>query len=152
MSTPAPPSSAARGPASGWLGVVERVGNALPDPVFLFAGLVAALVLLSAGVAALGVSVAHPSTGQAIAAVSLLSAENLEKLLVEMPVTFSHFHPLGYVLTVMLGAGVAERTGLFSAAMRLAVQGAPRSLLTPAVAFAAMMGNLAADAAYVVNI
>ncbi len=146
------PESPAPPPPTGWLATIERVGNALPDPVFLFVYLVGALVVVSVGAAWVGLSVAHPSTGAIIAATSLLSADNLQKLVVDMPTTFSHFHPLGYVLTVMLGAGVAERTGLFSAAMRLAVQGAPRGLLTPAVAFAAMMGNLAADAAYVVLI
>jgi aminobenzoyl-glutamate transport protein len=69
-----------------------------------------------------------------------------------MPEIFTGFHPLGYVLVVMLGAGVAERAGLFGTAMRAAVRDAPRFLLTPAVALAAMMGNLAADAAYVVLI
>src|SRR5690606_35997629 len=43
-----------------------------------------------------------------------------------------------------------ERSGLFASAMREGVRGAPKFLLTPAVAFVAMMGNLAADAAYVV--
>src|SRR5690606_15118094 len=65
---------------------------------------------------------------------------------------FTHFHPLGYVLVVMLGAGVAERSGLFASAMRAGVKDAPKFLLTPAVAFVGMMGNLAADAAYVVLI
>src|SRR5690606_14456675 len=87
-----------------------------------------------------------------IAAESLLSADNIRRLWVEMPATFTHFHPLGYVLVVMLGAGVAERSGLFGTAMSAAVRGAPTFLLTPLVAFVAMMGNLAADAAYVVLI
>ena len=52
----------------------------------------------------------------------------------------------------MLGAGVAERAGLFGTAMRAAVGNAPKYILTPLVAFIAMMGNLAADAAYVVLI
>jgi aminobenzoyl-glutamate transport protein len=52
----------------------------------------------------------------------------------------------------MLGAGVAERSGLFGVAMRAAVRRAPRALLTPLVALVAMVGNLAADAAYVVLI
>lgn len=69
-----------------------------------------------------------------------------------MPATFTHFHPLGYVLVVMLGAGVAERTGLFGTAMRAGVANAPKYLLTPIVALVAMLGNLAADAAYVVLI
>ena len=69
-----------------------------------------------------------------------------------MPKTFTRFHPLGYVLVVMLGAGVAEKSGLFGAAMRAGVANAPKYLLTPIVAEVAMMGNLAADAAYVVVI
>jgi len=81
---------------------------------------------------------------------SLLSADNIQRLWVEMPKTFTHFHPLGYVLVVMLGAGVAERAGLFATAMRAAVRRAPVHLLTPVVAFVAMVANHAADAAYVV--
>jgi aminobenzoyl-glutamate transport protein len=83
---------------------------------------------------------------------SLLSAQNVARLWVEMPKTFTHFHPLGYVLVVMLGAGVAERSGLFATAMRAAVRGAPKLLLTPVTALVAMISNHAADAAYVVLI
>jgi aminobenzoyl-glutamate transport protein len=137
-------------PKKGALAWVERVGNALPDPVFLFFGLITVLIVVSVGAGQLGWATTHPATGEAVAAKSLLSAENLEKLLVEMPTTFAHFHPLGYVLVVMLGAGVAERAGLFGSAMRAIVAPAPAALLTPVVAAAAMMGNLAADAAYVV--
>src|SRR5690606_13055502 len=125
---------------------------------FIFLWLMLALVVISAVVAGLGVEVLHPVQRDAagdpvvVAASSLLAPENIRRLLVDMPTTFTHFHPLGYVLVVMLGAGVAERAGLFGAAMRAAVKDAPRFLLTPLVAFVAMMGNLAADAAYVVLI
>jgi aminobenzoyl-glutamate transport protein len=87
-----------------------------------------------------------------IQAASLLSSDNIRRLLVDMPATFAGFYPLGFVLLVMLGAGVAERTGLFATAMSAAVKLAPAAWLTPVVAFVAMMGNLAADAAYVVLI
>jgi aminobenzoyl-glutamate transport protein len=140
----------------GFLGLVERAGNKLPDPVFIFFWLIGILVAFSVAASLMGYSAQHPTqldeAGSAviISAVSLLSAENIQRLWVEMPQTFTHFHPLGYVLVVMLGAGVAERSGLFAGAMREGVRGAPKFLLTPAVAFVAMMGNLAADAAYVV--
>lgn len=140
----------------GILGWIERTGNALPDPVFIFLWLILILAVISAIAAAAGVQVLHPVTKDdagaplVVQASSIFDAENIRRLLVEMPTTFTHFHPLGYVLVVMLGAGVAERTGLFGAAMRAAVKGAPKFLLTPMIAFVAMMGNLAADAAYVV--
>lgn len=142
----------------GFLGWVERTGNKLPDPVFIFFYLIIALVLFSVVAAWLQFSAEHPTQTNAdgspvvIAAESLLSAENVQRLWVEMPQTFTHFHPLGYVLVVMLGAGVAERAGLFASGMRAAVRGAPTSLLTPVVALVAMLGNHAADAGYVVLI
>ncbi len=144
---------------NGFLGWVERTGNRLPDPVFIFFYLIFALVAVSILAAVAGLSVPHPTQKDAatgapvmIEAVSLLSAANIQRLWVEMPATFTHFHPLGYVLVVMLGAGIAERSGLFGASMRAAVRNAPKFLLTPMVALVAMIGNLAADAAYVVLI
>jgi len=53
---------------------------------------------------------------------------------------------------VMLGAGVAERSGLFASGIRSAMRGAPQRLLTPTVALVAMLSNHAADAGYVVMI
>ena len=144
---------------SGVLGWIERTGNRLPDPVFIFVWLIGALIVISILASLLGWSALHPAeldeeTGLpvVISATSLLSPENIQRLWVEMPETFTHFHPLGYVLVVMLGAGVAERAGLFGTAMRAGVRRAPQALLTPVVALVAMMGNLAADAAYVVLI
>ena len=153
----------------GFLGWVERTGNKLPDPVFIFFYLIIALMIISVAVALLGgnatlseqVLSGMPDSQKTrfsigdngvIPAISLLSSENIARLWTEMPKTFTHFHPLGYVLVVMLGAGVAERSGLFASAMRSALRSAPTSLLTPVVALVAMIGNHAADAAYVVLI
>ncbi|MEO0345861.1 MAG: AbgT family transporter [Pseudomonadota bacterium] len=145
-------------PQTGILGWIERTGNKLPDPVFIFFWLIAVLVAISVIADLIGLSALHPTrvddSGAAviITAESLLSANNIQRLWVDMPQTFTHFHPLGYVLVVMLGAGIAERSGLFATAMRGAVRNAPKFLLTPMVALVAMVGNLAADAAYVVLI
>ena len=142
----------------GVLGLIERAGNKLPDPAFIFFYLIIVMAVVSTIAAFAQISVLHPTRLDAngapdvVNAVSALSPDSLRHLLVEMPDIFTGFHPLGYVLVVMLGAGVAERAGLFGTAMRAAVSDAPRILLTPAVALAAMMGNLAADAAYVVLI
>ena len=144
--------------AGGFLGWIERGGNRLPDPVVIFLYCILGVVVLSVIAAAMGSSALHPTQVDAagnalvVRAESLLSADNIRRLLVEMPTTFTSFHPLGYVLVVMLGAGVAERSGLLGTAMSAAVSNVPRLLLTPAVALVGMLGNLAADAAYVVLI
>lgn len=156
-------ASAAEAPKSagmtGILGWIERSGNKLPDPVFLFFWLIFGLIVISQIAYMMGVAVTHPTqldpdTGAAavVSAASLISPENIQKLWTEMPTTFTHFHPLGYVLVVMLGAGVAERSGLFGTAMRAGVRDAPKGLLTPIIVLVGMLGNLAADAAYVVLI
>ena len=142
----------------GFLGLVERVGNGLPDPVFIFLYLTLAMIAISVVCSLSGVSALHPTridengTPVVLSAQSLLSAENIQRLWVEMPKTFTHFHPLGYVLVVMLGAGVAERAGLFASGIRASVRNAPKFLLTPIVALVAMLSNHAADAGYVVMI
>ena len=144
---------------TGFLGWVERTGNRLPDPVFLFLWFILALVAISMVASWLGWSAPHPveidpdtGTYRIIAVESLLSSDNVRRLLTQMPETFTHFPPLGYVLTVMLGAGVAERSGLFATAMRASMARVPRFWLTPAVALVSMLGNHAADAAFVVMI
>ena len=143
---------------NGILSWIERSGNKLPDPVFIFLWCIAAVVILSVIANFFNISALHPTLlGEGgnrvvINAESLLSASNIQRLLVDMPATFTSFHPLGYVLVVMLGAGVAERSGLFATAMSACMSKAPRFLLTPSVALIGMLGNLAADAAYVVLI
>ena len=142
----------------GFLGWVERTGNRLPDPVFIFLYLIGFLIIVSVICSLLGVSANHPTKVDAsgnpviIKGASLLSAENIRRLWVDMPKTFTHFHPIGYVLVVMLGAGVAERSGLFASAIKAALRNAPKFLLTPVVALVAMLSNHAADAGYVVMI
>jgi len=142
----------------GFLGWVERTGNKLPDPVFIFLYLILFLIVVSVVCNLLGVSAVHPTkvdesgNPAIIKSLSLLSADNIQKLWVDMPKTFTHFHPIGYVLVVMLGAGVAERSGLFASAIKAALRNAPKYLLTPVVALVAMLSNHAADAGYVVMI
>ena len=147
----------------GFLGFVERLGNKLPDPAMIFVWLILVLVLLSVLGAALGWSASLPYRGSeaphwgelkdsvlTFRATSLLTEENVTRLFVEMPKTFTGFAPLGLILTVILGASVAERSGLFSAAIRGALRGTGKAALTPIIALIGMLSHNASDAAYVV--
>ncbi len=134
------------------LNAVERAGNKLPDPVTIFLILIAIVMGASVVASLAGLSAVHPMTGETVSAQNLFSATNIQRLLTEMPRTFTSFHPLGMVLVVMIGAGIAERAGLFGAGLRSLVKGIPGILLTPTLVFAGIMSNLAVDAGYVVLI
>ena len=131
---------------------IERLGNALPDPVFIFLLLILVLVLVSAWTAGTGWGAVNPMTGETLRVESLLSEANLARLLVEMPATLTNFPPLGLVLVVMLGAAVAEASGLFSALLGNSVRKLPRRLLTPSMFLIGVMSHHASDAAYIVLI
>lgn len=139
-----------RAVGGGLLGRIERVGNRLPDPATLFAGLGLLTLLASSAVARAGLTVAHPATGAAVGATDLLSGEGLRLVLTGVVTNFTGFAPLGTVLVVMLGIGIAERTGLLAAALAASVRGVPRRLVTPAVVLAGINSSVAVDAGYVV--
>ena len=136
----------------GWLARIERVGNRLPDPVFIFVALIALLVLCSVIAAGAGWGAIHPLSGEALVTQSLLSSANVARLLVEMPQTLTGFPPLGLVLVVMLGAAVAERAGLFSALLGRSIARLSGRLLTPSVFVIGLLSHHASDAAYIVLI
>ncbi|GLS00356.1 membrane protein [Brevundimonas denitrificans] len=131
---------------------IERIGNKLPDPVFLFLWLIGGLVVLSLVGAGLGWSAVNPVTGDTLEAASLLSPANLERLIIGMPSTLTDFPPLGIVVTIIYGASVAERSGLFTTAIRAALLNAPKVILTPVIVITGMVSHHASDAAYVVVI
>ena len=134
------------------LNSIERIGNKLPDPVFLFLWLIGGLIVLSMVGAGLGWAAVNPVTGETLAAESLLSPGNLERLIIGMPSTLTNFPPLGIVVVIIYGAAVAERSGLFVTAIRAALLNAPKLILTPAIVITGMVSHHASDAAYVVVI
>lgn len=139
-------------PKVDWLDRIERFGNRLPDPVAIFLFLMALVVAASAVAAWAGWSAVNPATGEVLTSTSLLSEASVRKLLVEMPATYTGFKPLGLVLVVMLGAAVAERSGLFAAMMERSMARVSGRLLTPSIFIVGLLSHHASDAAYVVII
>ncbi len=129
---------------------IERVGNKLPHPFYLFL-LIAGLVAVASAIATLlGAATIDPATGETIPIRSILSGEGVVYALTTAIQNFVTFPPLGLIVTVMLGIGVAERLGLLKAAMRGAVLAAPGWAVTFVVVLVSLMGNLASDSAMVI--
>ncbi|TVR43154.1 MAG: AbgT family transporter [Bacteroidia bacterium] len=136
---------------------VEIIGNKLPQPVTLFAILIVVVLLLSWIFS--GVSVVRPGTGgdtgveaEFIVVENLLTKEGIQRIFTSMVNVFATFPPLGLVLVVMLGIGVAEHTGMIAVALRVFVSKVPKYLITFSIVVAGMVSSVAADAGYVVLI
>lgn len=139
---------------------VEWLGNLLPHPAVLFVWMSVILLVLSAVLSSLGVSVVDPrpegakgrSEDGIIYVTNLLSGDGLARIVENTVSNFTHFVPLGTVLVALLGVGIAERSGMISAALRGLVMNAPRKVVTLVVVFAGIMSNTAAELGYVVLI
>lgn len=139
---------------------VEWLGNLLPHPVILFVWMSVFLLVLSAVLSYLGISVIDPrpegasgrSADGMIEVVNLLNGEGLARIVENLVTNFTGFVPLGTVLVALLGVGIAERSGMISAALRGLVLNAPKKMVTFTIVFAGIMSNTAAELGYVVLI
>ena len=144
-------SQTTHGPLVRALTVVERAGQRLPDPLTLFFGMSLLVVIASALASGAEADVVQRSGDTVSMTVkSLLTFEGIRWMLTSAVDNFVEFAPLGPVLTVMIGIGVAERTGFISMGLKVLVTRVPPAMLTATVVFAGVMSSMAADAGYVV--
>jgi len=143
-------SSRAKDQNKGFLAWVERVGNKIPHPFILFLWLIIIIAVLSFILNKLGVSAVNPTSGDVVEVKNLLSGEGINHALTTMVKNFTGFAPLGLILTMTLGIGMAEEIGFMSSLMRKTMLGAPTRIVTFAIALIGICGNIASDAAIVI--
>ena len=126
---------------SGFLGWIEKIGNKLPDPFWLFV-ILAGVVAVSSWLAnKAGLSAVDPASGEEIHIESLLTGENISRMVTDAVENFISFPPLGVILATMLGVAVAEQTGLLAAMVRAMVDRVSPKMLTFMVALAGVTGS-----------
>ena len=142
--------------SKGFLGAVERIGNALPHPAMIFVILTIILLVVAEIVARTGQSVEfiNASTGETelVSAVSLLNPEGIRYMFNNAVKNFVNFAPLGVILVAMLGVGVSENSGMLGNLFKKMLLGVNPKFLTATVVFVGIISNIAADAGYVVVI
>lgn len=131
---------------------VEKTGNALPHPATLFA-LLAILILIFSKIAYLvDFQAIHPVTNELVTTNDLLTKEGLHRILLEMVDNYTSFAPLGIVMVALLGLGIAESSGLISAAIRLIVLKSPKRMISFIIVLTGILSNIASDLGYVLII
>lgn len=140
-------SARLRGKGIGGASAIEKVGNKLPDPFWLFWILAGVVIVLSAVLAAAGVSTVHPGTHETTKVQSLLSRAGLTTMVEGAVDNFATFPPLATILIVGFGIAVAQASGLFTTLLRRMVARVPGKYLTFALSMTAMVAHVAGDAA-----
>lgn len=141
-----------------FLRAVERVGNKMVQPMTLFGILCIIVVLLSAIGSALGWSATgemYNNTSKAvemttIEVYNLLSADGITYMLNNYVNNVITYSPLGVMLVMFLGIGMADGSGLIAIALRKVVKHAPRRILIPILMLVGVCGNLASSSATLV--
>ncbi len=140
------------GPIMRLLVGVEKAGNKLPHPFWLFLSLALIVMIISSLCAAAGLSAVNPATNETVNAVNLFSMDSLRDIVSNVVTNYMEFPALGLVLIVLFGVAVAERAGLLPAIMRGALQNASPRWVTAVVALVGTASSIASDAAYMVVI
>lgn len=129
---------------------IEKIGNAMPDPVSLFIILAVVVVILSAVLGSIGYGAVHPGTGKTIQVVNLLTKDGFRDMYSKAVANYSNFAPLGMVMVCIIGAAVAEKSGFLVTMMKQVMGDAKSWMVTFAILFVAINANLAGDAGYIV--
>jgi aminobenzoyl-glutamate transport protein len=82
--------------------------------------------------------------------VNLLQKEMLQSIMGNFVQTFAYFTPGGFVIIMILGVGLAEQTGLFTALIRQLINKTPAYFITFVLAIVSICANIASDAGIVI--
>ncbi len=135
-----------------FLSFVERVGNRLPHPFFLFVSLSLIVILVTAIMSGLEMSAINPKTGAEVAIKSLLSTAGIQFIFTSMVDNFVKFPPLGIIIVAMFGIGLADKVGLLPVLIQGSVSKVPKPFLTFTVFVVGITGSIASDANYIILI
>ncbi len=136
--------------AKGLLRWVEKIGNKLPHPFWLFVWISGLIVVISAVTAFFGVQATQPGTGEIVNAKNLISSDGLRWFVQNLVTNFAHFAPLGLVLVMLMGVSIAERSGLLTIIMRKITYATPQKVIFPVIFMIAAIGNIGSDAGIVI--
>lgn len=142
----------AKNQTGGILGLIERVGNKIPDITILFIGAFIICCIMSAILSTMHFGYVHPTTGKEIVVNNMLSGKNLVALLSKMVTNYSGFPPLGMVIVATLGIGIADGSGYINTALKKILAVTPKFLITPIIILVGMLSHLGPDTGYVIII
>ena len=133
-----------------WLQKLENFGNKLPNPAILFLMLLILLAVMSYIMQLSNFSAFNPKTQEMIHVKSLISAEGLDWFLSNLIKNYINFPPLGMILVLTLGLGVASETGFLETLIHHSIRHIPKRYVTFTVVLISFISHLASNAAIII--
>ncbi|MFD1067811.1 AbgT family transporter [Oceanobacillus locisalsi] len=132
------------------LSKIEGFGNKLPEPYMLFVFFIIILMIVSVILSIFEITVLDPKTSEELEIRSLWSSEGIEFMVTSLVTNFTAFAPLGVVLSVRIGIGIAEGVGLLEAGIKKIMLSFPAAILPYMTIFTGNLATVAADSAYLI--
>ncbi len=130
---------------------VERAGNKLPHPVYLFLILLAIVLVCSLILSSLGVSVTYLAddgkgamTETTVSVINLLSRSALQTFLANVITNFSSNGAVHPTVVLMMFMMVADQFGFFEVGLRRLLAGAPKWMATYILSVICICANICA--------
>ncbi|RYE39027.1 MAG: AbgT family transporter [Hyphomicrobiales bacterium] len=131
------------------IAAIERGGNKLPHPFWLFWILAGVLGVSSLALSLFGVSVTLPDSDEVVVQ-NLLSLDGIAFAAESALKNFAEFPPLAVIVVVFLGVSIAEKSGFLTALLRITVVRLPARWVTFAIVYSAMISHVMSDSAFLV--
>lgn len=131
------------------LGLIERIGAALPESNILFLILIGIILIISYFTQGTHKGVQEGTTYQVL---NLISLSGLRWILDNAIENFRHYPPLGIVIFGVIGFNFAEKVGILGALIKLIGNSTPEKLILPVIVFLGINSSVASDAGYIVLI
>ena len=129
---------------------IEKVCNKLPPPAILFCWLFLITAIIGCIFSVMGVALTNPASGEVVTSANLFSKDGVDWILGNMVKNFTGFAPLGLVITMTLGIGLCEESGMLISMLNSSLKNVPAAMIPYVIAFVGTVGNIASDTAMVV--
>ncbi len=131
---------------------IERAGNKLPHPFYIFLILIGIILIASWICSMAGISVTYLSasktgeiTEKTAAVVNMLSKEQLQNWLSNFVTAFTNSPNLTSVLIITMCVAICDESGFFKVGLRKLLGNAPNSMVTFALAMVGVCSNICSD-------
>ena len=122
----------------------------MPPPAILFCWLFLITAIIGCIFSVMGVALTNPASGEVVTSANLFSKDGVDWILGNMVKNFTGFAPLGLVITMTLGIGLCEESGMLISMLNSSLKNVPASMIPYVIAFVGTVGNIASDTAMVV--